>query len=488
MTTESLQTPTHDDMGRAMQYFAVSASFLLVFQRFNAYAPKIASGLVLSAADKTKLVLRRLGFTGINHPKSAAWRVLRNTQFRRYFLGSLVSNLGTWLQNTAQMLLAYQFTHSVLEVGLVTCVQFSAPLFCGPWASIVANRIGAKETLIATQWISGGITAMMAVLDFTHRLSQFPLLIGAFATGLMFTFALPAQSALIPALVPSDKFDSKAAVVMNSVAYNAGRMVAPAFSVLIVMTAGFGYAFLVNAASFVIFALILLAIKPLSKIPISRKSRVRDSVRVALNDRKIVILLMVVAAVTLAEDPILVLGPGLAWHAFHRSDDWSGYFLCALGAGCVVSSFFPRLNVPSTRRAAAALGILGISILVFALAPWIWLSVAAALTAGMSGLMAGSTAQAMLRQLAGPARVLEVMGLWAIAWAGSKPIASILDGVLPSLITVRWTGVIMAVPALVPPFVLILMPRAARWMTQSRSSQPLNKTHEPHTVTESSFA
>lgn len=488
MTTESLQTPTHDDVARTLQYFAVSASFLLIFSKVNVWVVKIASAVVLRAADKARPVLRPLGFTEINHPKSAAWRVLRHAQFRRYFLGSLLSNLGTWLQNTAQMLLAYQFKHSVLEVGLVACVQFSPPLLCGPWASIVANRFGAKKILITTQWISGGITAIMTVLQFTHHLSQFPLLIGAFATGLMFTFALPAQSALIPALVPSDKIDSKAAVVMNSVAYNAGRMVAPIFSVLIVMTAGFGYAFLINAASFVVFAIILLPIAPLSKISTPKKSRVRDSIHIALNDRKVIILLMVVAAVTLTEDPILVLGPGLAWHAFHKSDGWSGYFLCALGAGSVVSSFFPRLNVPSTRRAAAALGILGISIFIFALAPWIWLSVAAAFTAGMAGLMAGSTAQAMLRQLAGPARVLEVMGLWAIAWAGSKPIASILDGVLPSLITVRWTGVIMAVPALVPPLVLVLMPGVSRWLTQSRSSQPSNKTHEPHALAESSFA
>ncbi len=434
-----------------------------------------------AAAESTQLALQSLGFDHARDSKAAAWRVLQHPQFRRFFVGSVISNWGTWLQNTAQMLLAYRFTHSLLTVGLVTCAQFSTPLFFGPWASIVADRIGARRTLIVTQVISAIVTSVVAILEFAHALSETDLFIAAFAVGLMFTFALPAQSALIPALVPDDVADSKAAVVMNSVAYNAGRMVAPAFTVLIVMTAGFGFVFALNALTFVVFVGIMRRVRPLSPVPITKKSRVRDGLLVARTDRRILVLLMVVAAVTLAEDPVLVLGPGLARHAFHTSYDCSGYFLCALGAGSVLSSLLPRRKSPSTRRAAAALGLLGISIVMFSLAPWMWLSIAAAFSAGLCGLVAGSAAQAMLRQLAGKERAVQVMGLWAVAWAGSKPFASLLDGLLPSLTGVQLTGVIMAIPALLPPLVLLLMPDLARQMINNGHSSQEHHWPSPFT-------
>lgn len=533
MTTESLQAPPRDDSDQALQYFSFAESLwaaILVVSLYlvndlpgqakslaktaqartalAASAAGTAAGTALAAAgliahavaavtadharavksvaaEKARPVLEPLGFGHGRDSKTAAWRVVRYPQFRHYLLGSVISNWGTWLQNTAQMLLAYNFTHSVLTVGLVTCAQFSTPLIFAPWASVVADRVGARRTLVVTQVASAIITATMAILGFTHSLSETYLFIGAFAIGLMFTFALPAQSALIPALVPDDPADSKAAMVMNSVAYNAGRMVAPAFTVLIVMIAGFWWVFALNTVTFAVFVGVLRNVRPLAAVPMTKTSRVRDGLRVAREDRRILVLLLVVAAVTLAEDPVLVLGPGLARHSFHIPYDCSGYFLCALGAGSVVSSLLPRRGSPSTRRAAAALGLLGVSIVTFVLAPWMWLSVAAAFSAGLWGLIAGSAAQAMLRHHAGKDRALQVMGLWAVAWAGSKPFASLLDGLLPSLTSVQITGVIMAIPALLPALLLILRPEATRRVIKYQPPHTPQESHESQESQES---
>jgi hypothetical protein len=285
----------------------------------------------------------------------------------------------------------------------------------------------------------------------------------------MFTFALPAQSTLISVLVPDDTADNKDAVTMNTAAYNAGRMIAPVLTVLVVMTAGYWLAFALNAVTFAIYTGFLRRVSP---VQITRKSRARDGIAIACQDRRILVLLLVVAAVTLAEDPILVLGPGLVRHAFRMPYCSSSYFLCALGAGCLLSSLPPRRKRPSVRRAAAALALLGLSIVTFAVAPWIWLSVTAAFAAGFCGVVTGAAAQAILRQRAGPQRALQVMGLWAIAWAGSKPFASLLDGLLPSVTSVRTTGVIMAIPALVPASILICCPRLARWIAHTSLPSP----------------
>jgi MFS family permease len=85
--------------------------------------------------------------------------VLRNARFRLYFGGCVISDLGTWLQNTAQVLLAYQISHSVLIVGLVTCAQFSSPLVLSPFAGVFADRFGGRRTLLITQVVSGLVAA-----------------------------------------------------------------------------------------------------------------------------------------------------------------------------------------------------------------------------------------------------------------------------------------------------------------------------------------
>ena len=413
-----------------------------------------------------RLVSDRLGFFGMHDQKEASWEVLGHEQFRRYFVGSLVSNVGTWLQNTAQMLLAYQLRHSVFMVGLVTCAQFSSPLLLGPWAGWLTDRNGRRRTLVATQVVSVVITTALAVLQFSHVLGERTLLAGAFATGLMFTFALPAQSAIIPSLVPSDG-ETKAAMAMNSVSYNAGRALAPAFGVLIVTTIGFGWAFTLNAVSFAVFTVVLLTVRPCSPLPAAVRSRIRDGFGIAWEERKIMLLLIMVAMVTFADDPVLVLGPALSRH-IGMPPDFSGYFLAALGTGSVLGSLLPRNKSQSARRTATALALLGVSIVVFALVPSIWISAGAAFAAGLAGLVAGSAAQAMLVGMAGPERAVRVMGLWTVAWAGSKPIASIIDGSLPSLVGIRITGVLLASPTFLPIIMLIFCPSIVQWVLKPR--------------------
>lgn len=418
-----------------------------------------------------RIIADRLGFFGTNGPKEAFWQVLRHRQFRRYFAGSLVSNFGTWLQNTAQMLLAYELTHSVLAVGLVTVAQFSSPLLLGSWAGVFADRFGSRRTLYATQVALAVITANLAALQFAHMLGEPSLLTGAFVTGLMFTFAMPAQSIIVTSLVPSAD-ETQAAIAMNSASYNAGRALAPAFSVLVIMTVGAGWAFTLNAVSFGIFIIVLTTVHPCRFPQALNHSRVRDGFRIAWDERKIMFLLLMVAMITVADDPILVLGPALTRH-FGMPDNWSGYFLSALGAGSVLASLLRRHKARAARRVAAALAVLGISTMIFALAPWFWISAAAAFAAGVAGLAAGSTAQTMLIDLAGPGRAMRVMGLWTVAWAGTKPIASLIDGALPTLVGVQICGVVLAIPALIPLLMLVFCPRMVQRLVRPRRSAPV---------------
>jgi predicted MFS family arabinose efflux permease len=184
----------------------------------------------------------------------------------------------------------------------------------------------------------------------------------------------------------------------------------------------------------------------------------------------IIILLLMVAAVTVADDPILVLGPALT-SRMHVPMSWSGWFIAALGAGSVIGSLRPSKHRPSPRLAATALALLGGCMILFVTTPWMLVSIAAALGAGMSGLVANVATRTLLSRAAGPERVAAVMAVWAIAWAGSKPFASLADGLLADSLGVRWAGLILAVPALVPLAVIIFAPHVARKLVQYRRGQ-----------------
>lgn len=377
--------------------------------------------------------------------RSASWHVLRQHRFFVYFCGSLVSNLGTWLQNTAQMLLAYQLTHSAFAVGVVTCAQFSGFLLVGPWAGTLADRLGSRRVLICAQILSAGAAGVLAYLQFNGRLSERPLVLGALVMGLAFTFALPLQTAMVRRLVPET--DTKAAMAMNSVSYNAGRTLAPVLCVLVLASIGAAWAFTLNAVSFFVFAATIIAVHPSSTPKQERRAHDWLGLRIAVWQPRIALLLVMVAAVTIADDPILVLGPPLAHQVLAVSSHWPAYFLSALGLGTVLGALVPTR--PSTaRRAAIPLLALAFSVIVFVLGITAWLSLLAALVAGVAALLTGAATQTLLFEKAGPGHAASVMALWAIAWAGSKPIASLMDGWLASMLGVRWAGLILAAPAL----------------------------------------
>lgn len=397
-----------------------------------------------------------------------SWWVLRNKKFRLYFYGSVVSDLGTWLQNTAQVLLAYRLAHSVFAVGLVTCAQFSSPLVLGPWAGVMADRFGGRRTLLGTQIVSALIAFTLASLEFAGCLTEAGLVTGAILSGLAFTFALPARNVTVRRLVGGDEVRARAAFVMDAVSYNLGRAIAPLLSIAVVHWFGYGWAFAGNAVSFVAFTVILWRAGRFGTPERRQRSRVMDGFRIAANDGRIMVLLMMVAAVTVADDPVLVLGPALANH-LGVSVSWSGWFIAALGGGSVFGSLRRSKHRPSLRLAATALALLGGCMVVFVMAPWVWLSVIAALGAGVTCLVANSATRTLLSKSAGPTRMAPVMAVWAIAWAGSKPIASLLDGSLAGWIGVHWTGLVLAVPALIPIIVMIFAPRLGYRLVPPRS-------------------
>jgi predicted MFS family arabinose efflux permease len=383
----------------------------------------------------------------------SSWHTLRYRSFRYYFFGSVVSDFGTWLQNTAQVLLAYHLAHSAFAVGLVTCAQFTSPLVIGPFAGVMADRFGGRRTLLLTQVAAATLSAALAIMEFCHVLTEWPLVCGALFGGLTFTFALPARNVTVRRLVPPE--DIRPAFVMDAVSYNLGRALAPPITIgIVALTHGYGLAFAINAFTFLAFTFALVLAGRGADAEPERRSRVKDGFIIARRSRMILLLLLMVAAVTVADDPVQVLGPALT-SKLGVSQSWSGWFIAALGAGSVLGSLRRPRHLPGLRLAATVLAALGVCMIIFVATPFVWVSVGAALAAGVTCLLANSMTRTLLSQTAGVNQA-SVMAVWAIAWAGSKPIASLADGLLAGWIGVRPTGMLLALPAFTPIVVLLI--------------------------------
>jgi MFS family permease len=431
--------------------------------------PEATTGPADRAASASTSGTSRLRSLGRKYAadRTGSWRVLQQPAFRAYFIGCTISNLGTWLQNTAQLILAYRLTHSVFAVAIITSAQFSGFLTIGPWAGSLGARLGRRNVLIGAQLLSFVITGILACVEFTGRLTELDLFFGALGTGLALTFALPIQTAMVSGLVHEK--DRKAALALNSVSYNAGRTLAPLLYLAVLASIGTAWAFALNSISFLAFALIVIGLYPRAAIGQQARVRHRDVFGFALQRPRIALLLLMVAAVTFADDPVLVLGPSLA-QKLGVPSFWPAYFLAALGIGTVVGAMFPT-RPAKTRRAAVPLAVLAIAVVVFALGVDRWVSLAAAVVAGIAGLLTGAASQALLLKMATPQHAVQVMALWGVAWAGTKPIASLADGLIASHLGIHAAALILALPALLiaAPEILLRKPvkiRLKRFMAK----------------------
>jgi len=317
----------------------------------------------------------------------------------------------------------------------------------------MADRIGGLRTLLVTQIFSAVIAGGMAAAQFSGALREWPLVGAALASGLAFTFALPARNLTVRRLVTAEQ--TRPAYVMDAVSYNIGRFLAPPLGVLLIAKGLYGWAFAANGLSFLVFAVALLLARHGASEPEPRRSKVRDGFVIARRDRTIMLLLLMVAAVTVADDPVLVLGPTLASQR-GVSASFSGLFIAALGAGSVLGSLRRSRHQPTLRLAATLLAALGVCMVLFVATPWIVVSLTAA-------VLANSMTRTLLSAAAGPARVAPVMAVWAIAWAGSKPLASFADGTFAGLAGLRLTGIILALPAFAPLAYLAFRPYLFKW-------------------------
>ena len=206
------------------------------------------------------------------------FRSLRNRNYRIYYAGGVVSNIGTWMQRVAQDWLVLQLSdNDGVALGVTTGLQFLPMLLVGPWGGMLADRYSKRKLLILTQGFMGLVALVLAGLDLTQVVQVWHVYVLALLLGLGTAVDNPARQSFVIEMVGRD--DLPNAVGLNSASFNLGRVIGPALAGLLIEMFDTGPVFVINGLSFlaVIYALTRLRTDRARTLAASRRGPGRCS-------------------------------------------------------------------------------------------------------------------------------------------------------------------------------------------------------------------
>jgi MFS family permease len=204
----------------------------------------------------------------VTAPRPSALRSFAYVNFRLWFLGSLISSIGTWMQRVAQdWLVLTQLTHhDAAAVGWVTALQFGPQVLLLPWTGYAADHFDRRKLLIATQAAMGVLALALGALVISRTVQVWHVYLLALLQGVVMAFDSPARQTFVADMVGEK--DLANALALNSTLNNASRLVSPAAAGAFIATLGTGWAFIGNGISFfgVLFALAAMSRRDLKQV------------------------------------------------------------------------------------------------------------------------------------------------------------------------------------------------------------------------------
>lgn len=197
----------------------------------------------------------------MSSPAKGTFRSLGNRNFRLWIGSNLFSNVGTWMQGTAQswLVLSELTQHSASAVGIVTALQFLPQILLVAITGTVADRFDRRKLLIAIQCAMGALALMLGIAVIAGLVQLWHVYIFAFLFGCTMAFDNPARHSFVSELV-GDR-DIGNAVALNGTAFQLGRMIGPASAGLLIALVGSGWVFVINGLSYALVVGGLLAIR-----------------------------------------------------------------------------------------------------------------------------------------------------------------------------------------------------------------------------------
>ena len=345
--------------------------------------------------------------------------VLRAGPFRRYIIGTSISDTGTWMQVMAQGWVMSTLTDRAIMLGMVNFAAGLPMIFLTMFGGSAADRFDKRRILVWTQVVQIALAVVIGVLIFIGRIEIWHIIVVAGLLGIAFAFEHPALSALVPELVRREEIAS--AVALDRAVFHSARLVGPSVAGIIVGTWGAAMAFFSNAFSFVALIIALLSLPPRAlgskEEEEKRASGIKDGFRYVRADKPSLAMVGMIASMTVFIFPtVSVMMPLYVRDVLHFGPDRLGYLMAASGIGSVIGAV-TLVSIPSVRRLGwMTAGALAVTFSVLALsrvhafgyaaASLVVISFGLSLIFGLSNTIVQERAPSHLR-----GRVSAVMGL-----------------------------------------------------------------------------
>jgi MFS family permease len=398
------------------------------------------------------------------------FRSFRFRNYRVWFLGALVSNIGTWMQRTAQSWLVFDglTDHDATAMGVVTALQFLPQLFLAPWAGVLADRLDRRRLLLWTQTSMAVLAAGLGAVVLADVAALWHVYGFALALGVVSTLDAPVRQTFVSEMVDDDYLSN--AVALNSTSFNAARMIGPAVAGVLVASVGSGWVFLLNTVTFGAMLAAVMAIRTGELRAMPRSGRGRGQIREGLayvgSRPDIVAVLVTVFLIGTFGLNFAVFLAAMAGPEFGGGPEAFGLLNSVLAVGTVAGALL------SARRRSARLryvyggsALFGLSCLGAATAPTLTLFALWLVPCGVSSLTIMTTANAYVQSSTSPVMRGRVMSLYMAIFLGGTPIGAPAVGWITDALGPRWgmgAAVAAGLGGAVVGLLFWLRPRAGR--------------------------
>ena len=385
---------------------------------------------------------------------------LRERNFRLYWLGQAVSNIGNWMQVVALGWFILQLTGSPIALGMLGLAQFLPVLLLSLAGGILADRFLRLHLLMVTQSAAMALAFILTILTLMGKPPLWSLLLIAALSAAITAIDNPARQAFLSDLVGKDLLLS--AVALNASVYNGAAVIGPSLAGLVLLRVGAAGCFLLNAFSFlaVLFALAVISVEKANQGKVSlTPARGNKSFTTSLREfgslrhkPAILAVLGIAAATSLLGRPYLLLMPAFAREVQHVGPQGLGLMVAASGLGSLIGAFL-LASLRSSKRLEHLLFItgvcFGISLAIFALVPYFLLASLVLLGCGAGATMTMMVANTLLQTSAPSAMKGRVMSLYTLIAAGFTPLGAFIVTGMATKIGLEYATIIAGIGVII---------------------------------------
>jgi MFS family permease len=376
---------------------------------------------------------------------------LQVPNYRRYFVGQIVSLSGNWMQTVAEIWLVLSLTDSGVAVGLTTALQFLPILLFGAWGGLLADRFAKRRLLIVTQALMALPAIALFVLSSAGVVTVAMVYALVFARGSVNAVDNPTRQSFVIEIVGTGRVVN--AVSLNSVLVHSARIIGPALAGVLIATVGVEPCFAINAATFgaMIFALWRMepgALRPAPQVPRER-GMVRSALRHVAATPRLAVPLALMAIVGALGYNFQTILPLLARFSFGGGATVYAALVSAMAigsvAGALVTGARGRTSASVIAGAALAFGVLS---LLAAGAPTLAVELPVLALLGAATVTFAASVNSYLQLEVRPEMRGRVMALYSIVFLGSTPIGGPIAGWLSEAFDPRVALVLAGVSGL----------------------------------------